>query len=91
MRVETGILSYVGNYYTIVNLVVSCVRDFLSYLAHLFFQIGNRYVVDATAEEEVCSDSQLLVSINEAGRVCSLQKHGRGGFHPDLLFEMMQV
>ncbi|XP_057292268.1 exosome complex component RRP42-like [Hydractinia symbiolongicarpus] len=54
-------------------------------------KIGNRYVVDATAEEEVCSDSQLLVSINEAGRVCSLQKHGRGGFHPDLLFEMMQV
>jgi len=54
-------------------------------------KIGNRYVVDASAEEEVCSDSQLLVSINQQGLVCSLQKHGKGGFHPDLVFEMMQV
>jgi len=54
-------------------------------------KIGNRYVVDATAEEEVCCDSQLLISINKNGQVCSTQKHGNGAIHPDLLFEMLQV
>lgn len=54
-------------------------------------KISNRYVVDATAEEDVCSDSQLLVSINDKGRVCSVQKHKDGAIHPDLLFEMLRV
>jgi len=54
-------------------------------------KIGNRYVVDATAEEEVCTDAQLLVSINSKGKLCSAQKHGDGAIHPDLLFEMMNV
>ena len=54
-------------------------------------KISNRYVVDATAEEEVCSDSQLLISINDKGGVCSTQKHGKGAIHPDLLFEMLRV
>ena len=48
-------------------------------------------MVDATAEEEVCTDAQLLVSINERGNTCSVQKLGKSGLHPDLLFEMMQV
>ena len=54
-------------------------------------KISNRYVVDATAEEEVCSDSQLLISINDKGNVCSMQKHKNGAIHPDLLFEMLRV
>jgi len=54
-------------------------------------KIKNRYVVDATTEEEVCSDAQLLVSINSKGNICSAQKHGNGAIHPDLLFEMMRV
>jgi len=54
-------------------------------------KISERYVVDATAEEEVCSDSQLFVSINSKGRICSAQKHGNGAIRPDLLFEMMRV
>lgn len=54
-------------------------------------KVSNRYVVDATAEEEVCSDSQLLISIDSAGQVGSMQKHGNGGIHPDLLFEMLRV
>jgi len=54
-------------------------------------KISNRYVVDATAEEEVCSDAELLIAINSKGRVCSMQKHGKGAIHPDLLFEMLRV
>jgi len=54
-------------------------------------QVGTRYVVDATAEEESCSECQLLISVNEKGRVCSAQKHGHGALNPDLVFEMMRV
>ena len=54
-------------------------------------QIGDRYVIDATAEEEVCSDAQLLVAVNESGRITGIQKHGRGGLNPDLTFEMIEV
>ncbi|XP_002157039.2 exosome complex component RRP42 [Hydra vulgaris] len=54
-------------------------------------KVGERYIVDATAEEEICSDAQLLVSINQKGNVCSVQKHGSGGINPDLLFEMLKV
>jgi len=54
-------------------------------------KIGNRFVVDATPEEEVCSDAHLLISINERGNCCSVQKRGQCGIHPDLLFEMMQI
>jgi len=54
-------------------------------------KVGTRYVVDATAEEESCSECQLLLSVNEKGRVCSVQKHGSGALNPDLIFEMMRV
>ena len=54
-------------------------------------KIRDRYVVDATLQEEVCSDSQLLVAINAKGNVCSTQLHGDGAMHPDLLFEMLRV
>ena len=47
--------------------------------------------MDATAEEESCSECQLLISVNEKGRVCSVQKHGNGALNPDLVFEMMRV
>lgn len=54
-------------------------------------KVGSRYVVDATAEEESCSECQLLISVSEKGRVCSVQKHGSGAVNPDLVFEMMRV
>ena len=54
-------------------------------------KIGNRFVVDATAKEEACSDAQILVSVNRQGSICSMQKHGSGGINPELMFEMLDA
>jgi len=54
-------------------------------------KIGDCFLVDATAEEEACSDSQLLVSVNRTGQICSMQEYQGGRVNPELMFEMIEV
>ena len=48
-------------------------------------------MVDASLEEEACSDAQLLVSVNGKNNICGQQKIGSGGLDPDTIFEMAEV
>lgn len=59
--------------------------------ANISLQIGLRHVVDASLEEEGCSDCHLLVSVNGDGKICSQQKIGSGGLDPQEIFEMLEV
>ncbi|XP_031560495.1 exosome complex exonuclease RRP42-like [Actinia tenebrosa] len=52
-------------------------------------KIGLRHVVDASMEEEACSDCHLLVSVNGSGNICSQQKIGAGGMDPQTILEML--
>ncbi|OZJ04897.1 hypothetical protein BZG36_02510 [Bifiguratus adelaidae] len=52
-------------------------------------KIGNRYFVDAAPLEELCADVRLMVSVNEKGNICSMQKGGSGSIEPTLLNEML--
>ena len=53
--------------------------------------IGKRYITDATAAEEICSDTSLCVGINAAGKFCgSFKRQGRG-LHPKQLGQMLQA
>jgi len=54
-------------------------------------KLGNSYVVDATAEEELCTSARLSVGVNRAGRICSIQKAGVGGLAASALIEMLKV
>jgi len=54
-------------------------------------KIGDNFLVDASAEEECCCDGQLLVSVNEAGCICSTQQQGGGRINPELCCDMIDV
>lgn len=51
-------------------------------------KVGRYHVVDATAEEEACSDAQVMVGVNRNGDMCGMCKYGRGAINPALLAEM---
>lgn len=53
-------------------------------------KIGTRFVIDASAMEDLSADVRLMVSVNRAGKVCSVQKDGHGFLEPFLLTEMIQ-
>jgi exosome complex component RRP42 len=55
------------------------------------FKIGNRYVIDPTILEELCSQVTLTVGVNKDGSVCGIQKGSNGSIDPSLLTEMIQV
>lgn len=57
----------------------------------LFFQIEHDFVVDASMEEEFCSDGQLLVAVNGGGNVCGIQRLGSSAVEPELITEMLEV
>ena len=47
--------------------------------------------MDASIEEEMCSDGQLLVSINGKNNICGQQKLGSGALSCESIFEMIEV
>jgi hypothetical protein len=54
-------------------------------------QIGNRCVVDPTAEEEPCASACLHVAVTPAGRVAGSSKAGGGGIPHAVLLEMLEA
>ena len=54
-------------------------------------KVGKEYVIDATHQEELCSDSKILIALDEKGRVASVCKSGSGGLSPSLLNDMVMV
>lgn len=55
------------------------------------YKIADRYIIDPTILEELCSQVTLTVGVNGSGSVCSIQKGGNGSIEPSLLTEMIQV
>ncbi|KAI7898525.1 ribosomal protein S5 domain 2-type protein [Cokeromyces recurvatus] len=53
------------------------------------YKIGQRYVIDPTSLEELCSQVTLTVGVNRLGQVCGIKKGGRGSLEPSLLNEMV--
>lgn len=60
-------------------------------------KIGSRFIVDASAEEELCVGVRLMVGVNKKGNVISTQMGGHGfgqecgGVEPTALVEMLQT
>jgi len=55
------------------------------------YKIGDEFLLDATLEEEYCSDTQLIVAVNNSGTVCSVLKKGPGAINPELIMEMIEA
>lgn len=53
--------------------------------------MGDRYIIDPTILEELCSQVTLTVGVNKDGQVCGIQKSVNGSIDPSLLTEMIQV
>ena len=60
-------------------------------LCMTLFQIGDRFVLDATPLEEFCSDARLTVAMTQSGRICGIQKNDTGALEPSMVKEMMSV
>ena len=46
---------------------------------NLVLQVGGRFLVDASLEEEACSTSRLSLAVNKDGNIVSVTKDGTGG------------
>ncbi|KAI8139358.1 ribosomal protein S5 domain 2-type protein [Fennellomyces sp. T-0311] len=55
------------------------------------YKIGDRYVIDPTILEELCSEVTLTVGVNKDGSICGVQKGAGGSINPSLLTEMTQT
>lgn len=53
-------------------------------------KIGQCFVADPTAEEELCMAAQLTVGVAPDGAVCGVEKAGRGGLSPAGVAEMVK-
>lgn len=53
-------------------------------------KIGTCFVVDASAEEEVCMSTRLAIGINQEGNLCGMEKTGPGGIAPTALLDMLK-
>ncbi|KAI8323824.1 ribosomal protein S5 domain 2-like protein [Martensiomyces pterosporus] len=61
-------------------------------IAVTFNQIGKRYVVDASDQEEAITQAKLTVAVSPKKEVCAIQKGGvLRGFPPSLLTEILQT
>ncbi|WP_081330941.1 hypothetical protein [Microcystis aeruginosa] len=58
---------------------------------NLFGQIGERCVVDPTAEEEACSLVSVVLAVTEKGRCVTTLVRGEGSLHEDTLIDMLKV
>ncbi|CAO3598585.1 unnamed protein product [Absidia cylindrospora] len=54
------------------------------------YKVGDRYIIDPTILEELCSQVTLTVGVNKEGQVCGIQKSANGSIDPSLLTEMIQ-
>jgi len=64
----------------------------VSFYSHRTFasQFKKKYVVDASLQEEQCSEATLVVALNKAGNICLVQKGGHGTINPSTLTDMIQ-
>ncbi|KAJ2304041.1 hypothetical protein IWW55_002620 [Coemansia sp. RSA 2706] len=57
-----------------------------------FNQIGKRYVIDASEQEEAVTQARLTVAVSPQLEICAVQKGGLlRGFPPSLLTEILQT
>jgi len=54
-------------------------------------KIGQKYIVDATAMEELCTDTKIIIAVNKKGEICAMQKSLCGSLNPSLLTEMIRT
>ncbi|KAG8237472.1 hypothetical protein J437_LFUL015691 [Ladona fulva] len=54
-------------------------------------KIGERCVVDPTAEEEACSLVSVVLAVTEKGRCVTTLVRGEGSLHEDTLIDMLKV
>ncbi|KAJ2747572.1 hypothetical protein GGI20_000397 [Coemansia sp. BCRC 34301] len=55
-------------------------------------QIGKRYIIDASEQEEAVTQARLTVAVSPAMDICAIQKGGvLRGFPPSLLTEILQT
>jgi len=54
-------------------------------------KIGQKYIIDATAMEELCTDTKIIIAVNKSGEICAMQKSLYGSLNPSLLTEMIRV
>jgi exosome complex component RRP42 len=55
------------------------------------YKIGQRYIIDPTVLEELCSQATLTVGVNKHGMVCGVKKSLAGCLDPSLLSEMIGI
>ncbi|KAI9494413.1 ribosomal protein S5 domain 2-type protein [Zychaea mexicana] len=60
-------------------------------LAVTLYKVGDRYIIDPTILEELCSEVTLTVGVNKEGAICGVQKGAVGSIDPSLLTEMIQT
>ncbi|KAJ2138575.1 hypothetical protein IWW43_006013, partial [Coemansia sp. RSA 1935] len=61
-------------------------------LSVTFNQIGKRFVIDASEQEEAVTQASLTVAVSPQLEICAVQKGGfLRGFPPSLLSEIMQT
>lgn len=60
-------------------------------LSVTLYKIADRYIIDPTLLEEVCSQVTLTVGVNKEGSICGIQKGGSGSLDPSLMTEMIQT
>ncbi|KAJ1667823.1 hypothetical protein IW140_001374 [Coemansia sp. RSA 1813] len=61
-------------------------------LAVTFNQIGKRYTVDASEQEEAVTQAKITVAVSPRMDICAIQKGGMSrGFPPSLLSEILQT
>jgi len=54
-------------------------------------KIGKRFIVDASLQEELCSEARVVVAVTKSEKVVMAQKAGGGSIHPSTLIEMIQT
>ncbi|TPX35330.1 hypothetical protein SmJEL517_g02288 [Synchytrium microbalum] len=59
-------------------------------IAITYCKIGDRFVVDPTIMEEICTESKFIVGVNRHGRLCAVQKGGLGSISPNLMVSILQ-
>jgi len=54
-------------------------------------KIGKNFVVDATVDEEACSDAKVAVVVTKEGNVCTIQQSGESAIEQSLLIAMIRA
>jgi len=54
-------------------------------------QLGQKYIVDTTLEEEQCLGCRLTIAVNKNSSICCIQKGGHGSVSSTTLKSMIQT